>query len=177
MSQKRVDGEGDGLTKPEKDPKKYPERDYFCLEVPFNSDAEKTILGAIFLDPEKFNLAKMDLEDFYLSNHRLVYRAVVELMEMGSAVDIVTVVEHMRSKKTLFELGETPMAFIASLTEGLPMRPMIRDYVRIVKEKARLRRIIFACDEAIEAAKDQSDKSEAITGKLWKALEGMAYAE
>ena len=46
---------------------------------------------------------------------------------------------------------------VASLTEGLPMRPVIEDYIRIVKDKSLLRRLMAICSSAIARAADQSE--------------------
>ena len=49
------------------------------------------------------------------------------------------------------------VAYLASLTEGLPMRPVIEDYIRIVKDKSLLRRLMAICSAAIARAADQSE--------------------
>ncbi len=48
------------------------------------------------------------------------------------------------------------VAYLASLTEGLPRRPVIEDYIRIVKDKSMLRRLMGICSAAIAKAADQS---------------------
>ena len=51
------------------------------------------------------------------------------------------------------------MAYLASLTEGLPRRPVIEDYIRIVKDKSLLRRLMGICSAAIARAADQSEEA------------------
>ena len=49
------------------------------------------------------------------------------------------------------------VAYLASLTEGLPRRPVIEEYIRIVKDKSLLRRLMMICSSAIARAADQSE--------------------
>jgi len=49
------------------------------------------------------------------------------------------------------------VAYLASLTEGLPRRPIIEEYIRIVKDKSMLRRLMLICSSAIARAADQSE--------------------
>lgn len=60
------------------------------------------------------------------------------------------------------------MLTIASLIDGLPDRPSIESYVRIVREKSALRQIIHACNATVARAQD--GQAEAITVVLDKRL-------
>ena len=56
------------------------------------------------------------------------------------------------------------MAYLASLTEGLPRRPVIEDYIRIVKDKSLLRKLMLICSAAIARAADQSETALDVLG-------------
>ena len=49
------------------------------------------------------------------------------------------------------------VAYLASLTEGLPRRPVIEEYIRIVKDKSLLRKLMLICSAAIARAADQGE--------------------
>ncbi len=125
--------------------------------LPANIDAEKTILGAILLDnashAEVAEVLKSD--DFSLDSHRRIYLRMSELIDTGRAVDIVTLSNEMSRFKEIEAVGG--VAYLASLTEGLPRRPVIEDYIRIVKDKSLLRRLMGICSAAIARAADQSE--------------------
>ena len=125
--------------------------------LPANIDAEKTILGAILLDNAAHAEAaeKLDADDFYLDSHRRIYQRMSELMDAQRAVDIVTLANELSRYKEVESVGG--VAYLASLTEGLPRRPVIEDYIRIVKDKSLLRRLMFICSSAIARAADQSE--------------------
>jgi replicative DNA helicase len=124
--------------------------------LPANLDAEKTILGAILLDNAAHAEAAEALksDDFSLDSHRRIFLRMSELVDSGRAVDIVTLANELSRYKEVESVGG--VAYLASLTEGLPRRPVIEDYVRIVKDKSMLRRLMGICSAAIAKAADQS---------------------
>ena len=83
-----------------------------------------------------------------------------ELMGEGKSVDIVTLAEQLQRNKELSVIGG--VAYLASLTEGLPRRLSIEEYVRIVKDKSLLRQTIAERDRVATLAGDQSASAEEI---------------
>ncbi len=124
--------------------------------LPANLDAERTILGAILLDNAAHAEAAESLksDDFSLDSHRRIFLRMTELIDTSRTVDIVTLAEELARYKEVESVGG--VAYLASLTEGLPRRPVIEDYVRIVKDKSMLRRLMGICSAAIAKAADQS---------------------
>ena len=124
--------------------------------LPANLDAEKTILGAILLDNAAHAEAAESLksDDFSLDSHRRIFLRMTELIDTGRTVDIVTLSNELARYKEVESVGG--VAYLASLTEGLPRRPVIEDYIRIVKDKSMLRRLMGICSAAIAKAADQS---------------------
>jgi replicative DNA helicase len=127
--------------------------------LPANVDAEKTILGAILLDNAAHSEAaeKLDHEDFSLDSHRRIFLRMTELMNTQRAVDIVTLANELSRYKEVEAVGG--VAYLASLTEGLPRRPVIEEYIRIVKDKSLLRKLMGICSMAIARAADQSESA------------------
>jgi replicative DNA helicase len=127
--------------------------------LPASVEAERSILGAILLDNHSYNEAaeKLSSEDFFLDSHRRIYSRMAELIDAHRAVDIVTLAEELARRKEVEAVGG--VAYLASLTEGLPRRPSIEEYVRIVKDKSLARQLIIICNTAITRAADQSDEA------------------
>jgi replicative DNA helicase len=125
--------------------------------LPANIDAEKTILGAILLDNAAHSEAaeKLDSSDFSLDSHQRIFLRMTDLMNAQRAVDIVTLANELARYKEIETVGG--VAYLASLTEGLPLRPVIEDYIRIVKDKSLLRKLMAICSAAIARAADQSE--------------------
>jgi replicative DNA helicase len=125
--------------------------------LPANIDAEKTILGAILLDNAAYSEAaeKLEADAFSLDSHRRIYLRMGELVDAQRPVDIVTLSNELARYKEVEAVGG--VAYLASLTEGLPRRPVIEEYIRIVKDKSLLRKLMLICSSAIARAADQSE--------------------
>ena len=138
--------------------------------LPANIDAEKTILGAILLDNASHSEAaeKISSEDFSLDSHQRIFVRISELIDEGRPVDLVTLSHQLSKYKELEAIGG--VAYLASLTEGLPRRPVIEEYVRIVKDKSLLRRIMTICAAAIADAAAQGEDSIDVLGRAETAL-------
>jgi replicative DNA helicase len=127
--------------------------------LPASIDAERSILGAILLDNHSYNEAaeRIGADDFALDSHRRIFSRMAELIDAGRAVDIVTLAEELARRKEVEAVGG--VAYLASLTEGLPRRISIEEYVRIVKDKSLLRQLINICSTAITRAADQGEEA------------------
>src|ERR1700689_4104383 len=132
--------------------------------LPANVEAEKTILGAILLDNAAHSEAaeKLESEDFSLDSHRRIFLRMSELMDSQRAVDIVTLSHELARYKEVESVGG--VAYLASLTEGLPRQPVIEEYIRIVKDKSLLRKLMLICSSAIARAADQSETALEVLG-------------
>src|SRR5450756_1554057 len=123
---------------------------------PSSVHAERTILGGMLVDPVAIVDATMLLraDDFALDSHRRIYSAILRLTEAQYGVDIVTVSEELRRNKELDSIGG--VAYLASLSEGLPRKLSIESYVRIVRDKSLMRQLMTVCDVGMVDAADQS---------------------
>ena len=132
--------------------------------LPANVDAEKTILGAILLDNAAHSEAaeKLESDDFSLDSHRRIFLRMSELMDAQHAVDIVTLANELARYKEVDAVGG--VAYLASLTEGLPRRPVIEEYIRIVKDKSLLRKLMAICSMAIARAANQGESALDVLG-------------
>jgi len=126
---------------------------------PTSVHAEMTILGAMLVEPVAIIDATMYLkvDDFALDSHRKIYAAMMTLSQAGHAVVIVTVSEELRKRKELDSVGS--VAYLASLTEGLPRKLSIESYVSIVRDKSLMRQLMTVCDVGMTAAADQSEEA------------------
>ncbi|MGA8581794.1 MAG: replicative DNA helicase [Bryobacteraceae bacterium] len=112
--------------------------------LPVNLDAERFVLGSILLDESMYVQAAGTLEpdDFSLEKHRRIFRRMGELQERGEKIDRVTVANELMKFNELEACDG--LSYLVSLDDGLPQLPNLDSYIRIVKDKSILRRIIFA---------------------------------
>lgn len=126
--------------------------------LPSNIEAEKLVLGAILLDDSAFVVAAatVQAEDFLLEKHRRIYHAMVALNETGEKIDRITVANELMRRGQLESIDG--ISYLVSLDDGLPQIYNFESYIRIVKEKALMRRIILSSQKIIERCMlDQED--------------------
>jgi len=138
--------------------------------LPANVEAERSILGAILLDNLSYNQAAEHLkpDDFSLDSHRRVYSRMVDLAESSRPIDLITLSEELERCKELEAIGD--VAYLSSLLDGVPDRPSIEHYVKIVRDKALLRGLIHAANAAIARAADQSEPAEEVLNDAEAAI-------
>ncbi|HUI55787.1 MAG TPA: replicative DNA helicase [Bryobacteraceae bacterium] len=112
--------------------------------LPTNVDAERFVLGSILLDDSLYVQAAGTLEadDFSLEKHRRIFARMGQLQERGEKIDRITVANELMKFNELEACDG--LSYLVSLDDGLPQIPNLDSYIRIVKDKAVLRRIIFA---------------------------------
>src|SRR5438105_900996 len=138
--------------------------------LPASIDAERSILGAILLDNFAYNQAAESLrpDDFALDAHRRIYSRMLDLAESNRPIDLVTLAEELSRRREVEAVGG--VAYLSSLTDGLPHRPNIEHYVKIVRDKALLRGLIHTANSAIARAAEQSDPAEEILNDTEAAI-------
>lgn len=117
---------------------------------PHNDDAEKSVLGSILLDKDALFevLEILKPEDFYNEMHKEIYSAVIELYRKNQPVDILTVSEELKKRKSLEMVGGR--AYIAMLSTLVPSTSNAAEYAKIISEKAILRRLIGTASDIME---------------------------
>ncbi|MCS7023408.1 MAG: replicative DNA helicase [Bryobacteraceae bacterium] len=130
--------------------------------LPANLDAERFVLGSILVDDQAFLQVAgvLEAEDFSLEKHRRIFLRMVDLHARNERIDRVTLANE------LMRLGQLEavdgLSYLVSLDDGLPSISNLDAYVRIVKEKALLRRIILTAQRTIDRCLAGDDSAENI---------------
>ena len=104
------------------------------------------MLGTILLDDSFYvqSAGTLEVNDFSLEKHRRIYKRMGDVYERGEKIDRITVANE------LMKFGELEscdgLSYLVSLDDGLPQIPNVDAYIRLVKDKAILRSIIFASE-------------------------------
>ena len=111
---------------------------------PHSTEAEKTVLGALLLDPEAIIKVSDFLkpEDFYDPIYKQIFQAIIELYQAHESIDFVTVSTKLESNEKIQNIGGS--AFLAELASSVPTSSHVYQYGQIVKTKAVHRKIISA---------------------------------
>ncbi|MBZ5623418.1 MAG: replicative DNA helicase [Acidobacteriia bacterium] len=120
--------------------------------LPTNVDAERFVLGSILLDDSFFVQAagSLEAEDFSLEKHRRIFKRMGDLHERDEKIDRITVANELMKFNELEACDG--LSYLVSLDDGLPHLPNVDSYIRIVKDKSVLRRIILASQHMMHRA-------------------------
>ncbi len=121
---------------------------------PQNLEAEQSVLGGILLDNPALNtvLEALTPADFYSDAHRKIFKAIIELSERNEPCDLITLSNILKDQKRIDQVGGT--AYLASLVDNVASAANISYYVKIIKEKSVLRRLIGSATEILNKSYD-----------------------
>jgi hypothetical protein len=128
--------------------------------LPASVDTERFVLGSIPLDAEAFGdaLASLSADDFSIEKHRRIFCRMSDLHVRGKTIDRVTIANELLNRNELESCDG--LSYLLSLDDGLPRLPNIDSYLRILQEKASLRRIVYGCQHLANRAKSGDASAE-----------------
>ena len=134
--------------------------------LPASPHTERVILGSMLWDAGAVSeaLALLEGDDFSLESNRAIFESMAELASVGIDVDNETLIAELKRRKIYDTVGG--ISYIYSLTEGLPRNLVIKNYVKIVREQSVRRKILKACELAMQAAVDPSMSGDTVLGAL-----------
>lgn len=118
---------------------------------PQNIDAEKSLLGAVLTDQSVMLdvLEILQPDDFYRTDHSIIFSAMVSLFNLSKPIDIITVTEELSSSGNLEKAGGPQ--YLISLTDDVQIVSNAVQYASIVSDKAIQRRLIKAGSDIVKA--------------------------
>lgn len=141
----------------------------FVNEVPpQNLEAEKAVLGAIFLNGDALVEASeyVTAADFYKRSHQLIFTAMTDLNDNDEAVDVVTITDLLTNQDNLENVGG--IEYVTDLASTVPTAANVGYYAKIVRDKSVLRRLIqtatnivtagYSSDEDVTTVLDNAEK-------------------
>jgi len=129
---------------------------------PHDADAERAVIGAMLMDREAIVIAAESLrkEDFYQPQLGVVFEAIVEINNEGKPVDMVILQDRLKEKDVPPEISS--LDFVRGLMDLHLTSANIDHYVRIVYEKALLRRLIRVNESIADSCYAGNEKVEDI---------------
>ena len=140
---------------------------------PQATDIEEAVLGAMMVNTDSVDQV-MDLLSplsFYDIKNRAIFEAMLELFNERSPIDMLTVVEKLRHKGTLNEIGGP--ARLAALTQKVGTGANVEYYVRILQQKTIQRNLI---DASYGILKDAFDASVTVDDLVTKSQDSIYHA-
>ncbi|MBR5586759.1 MAG: replicative DNA helicase [Clostridia bacterium] len=136
--------------------------------LPYSNEAEQSVLGCVFVDPQCLITVAEALspDDFYIPQNKLIFSAMLDLWNRGEAVDSITVTKELG--KNLEAIGGYD--YLARLAIVTPTTQNLKAYIRIVADKASLRRLISAANTIADLSYDGEDDVSVIMGTAEKCI-------
>lgn len=125
---------------------------------PQAKELEEAVLGAIMLEKNAFDVAVELLkpECFYVEAHQRIFRAMQGLQQKNSPIDLLTVVEELKTREELDLIGGP--YYVTKLTNAVVSSANIEAHSRIILQKFIQRELIRISGEIIgDAYEDSTD--------------------
>ena len=142
---------------------------------PHDVEAEQAVLGSMLTDKDAVISAIEVLkeEDFYRTDNRSIYEAIINLYNRAEPIDIITVKAELESLGKFEQIGG--LEYLASLPDKVPTTANAMKYIKIVEEKSTLRNLIKTANEIIELGydptEDVSDIMEGAEKKIFNIMQ------
>jgi P4 family phage/plasmid primase-like protien len=118
---------------------------------PQSREAEQSVLGAVLLDPRALAKAVnvVGVDDFYLTAHQKIYRAMLDWWAANVAIDTITLTERLKVVDELQAVGGA--AYLAELLCEVPSAANVSSHAQIVRDHAVRRRLITHSHRMLDA--------------------------
>ncbi|MDG3062144.1 replicative DNA helicase [Lacticaseibacillus casei] len=131
-------------------------------QPPHSDEAERAVLGGIFLNADTLPDAQeyVTADDFYKKAHRLLFQAMTDLQDNGTAIDTVTVTDYLDNHNQLDDIGGA--GYITDLVASTPIASNVVYYAKIVQQKSTLRKLINTAQNIASRSYTEQDDVEGL---------------
>lgn len=142
--------------------------------LPQSIEAEQSVLGSMIIDKSAIAkvLESLEEEDFYRDGHKIIYRSLLEMFRNDIAIDLLTLLEYLKSTDTLERAGG--VTYITELSASVPTTANLSAYIKIVSDKSTLRRLIKSSTTIIEESYNNQSNVEDVVDSAEKKIFNIA---
>lgn len=126
-------------------------------DLPSSIEAEKAVLGSIILDPNLWDSLSVEIDenDFIANEHKLIFRGIKKLIDLGSDLDTVTLIESLSGDSELSTLSNFDRVnYVKNLVSDTPGTANFSNYTNIIKQSSSLRKLISTAADISSLAKE-----------------------
>ena len=136
----------------------------------YSKETERAFLGSVLIDPNVLNQinGKLKPEHFYYKEHKVIFQTILDMIQGGKIVDLVTLTNRLKEIDKLEEVGGA--YFITGLSSDAPTASNVEYYARIIKEKEILRSIIHSAVQMSTQAYESSEDATIILDQAEQIL-------
>ena len=142
--------------------------------LPQSVEAEQSVIGSMIIDKNAIAkvLEGLEEEDFYRDGHKVIYKTILEMFRNDIAVDLLTLLEYLKSTDTLERAGG--VTYITELSSSVPTTANLSAYIKIVSDKSTLRKLIKASTTIIEESYNNQSQVEDVVDIAEKKIFNIA---
>lgn len=136
--------------------------DQLQRKLPFSLEAEQSVLGAVLIDPNVMDALTgiITADDFMLEEHREIFGVMQDMYKESRNIDLVLLIDSLVRSGVYDEAGGRE--YIKLIAETVPSAANARDYAKIVRDKAKVRELIAACESILESSYAEEDTADAL---------------
>lgn len=127
--------------------------------MPFNLEAEQSVLGSILIDPACMEIvvSEINVDSFYLPQHKAIFSSMMLMYSNSKAIDPVIIADALTKDGHYDTAGGRD--YLMQLAQSVPSTANVEHYAKIVKEKFYLRSLVTISNEIIELATAENEAS------------------
>lgn len=130
---------------------------------PHNLEAEKAVLGCVLVNDALVNkvLSIIQPDHFYRDGHSCIWNAMVDMVARNESIDALTLRDELIRRNELDRSGG--VAYISSLTDGIPKAANIVSYASIVRDCYQMRQVLQVSEWMKQECKTESVPSRLVS--------------
>ena len=146
------------------------------ITPPQSIELEQAVLGALMLEKDAIIDVQeyLSVDTFYTEEHRIIFKAILDLSMDMKAIDLYTVTEHLKAQKQLSKVGGA--AYLAELTQRVATAAHVEFHAKIIAQKYVQRELIRSATEIQRRSYDEEVDVTELIGfaeqEIFKVSEG-----
>lgn len=137
--------------------------DFSDIAMPYNLEAEQTILGSILINPDMMGivLEHVKYEYFYIEQHQELFKIMIKMLGSGKHIDVITVLNEAVSAH-VFETASEGRTYLSNIAESVPPVANIKSYCEIVVNRYYIRMLAQSCQETLTAIQEGETNAQVL---------------
>ena len=139
-------------------------------QPPSSPEAERSVLGAILIDPVSVHKVATTLsaQDFYETKNGTIYAAMLAMINTGTPLDIMTLVQFLDDMGQLPNIGGR--SYVAELSATVATSTSISHYAQVVRDKSMRRQLLQACVASQELIYDTEQEIDSVIATVQNSV-------
>lgn len=145
--------------------------------LPHDYEAERGVIMSIICDSDSaiYTFENLKSDDFYNNDYKIIFDASCELASDNQRIDFVMLNNKLKEKNLLSKIGGTQT--LKNLCSEFITSANLREYVKIIKDKSLLRKIIKISSNIVLASYKSQKPAELILSYAEKSIFNIIQAK